>query len=379
METNTLEATSEEPTAVATGKKARRQLPASTRRILLVVLGVFVLLVSVFGFYFTSEAFDKRTPVLVAAFDIQKGDVVSPDFFTSDSAVMGSIPHIPYTSDTPFAFEGLIAAQAIPAGGLVLSHMMIAPDTGPVGNELELTVSFDTSLATSGVFDGDVVLLVDPGKDPTAEDPGRPQAVIEPIVLRNYNNGSMIMFLEPEEWAYWRGLPAALGAVPRILPVPIGGTPEEFGSRMDAVWLAEWEQKEATDTAPGARSGLELGPGELEVIVALDTSLVPSGVAEGDAVLMIDPGKLPSREDSGRPRAVLRTIELENFDGASMRLFVAPEEWVAWQSLPEELGAAPMVLPIPEGTDVDDMTERLNKEWNAEWQLAINEVSAGIR
>ena len=377
MDANHLEQPTEAPTAVATGQRARRQLPESTRRILLVIAGVFILVFSVGGFYLTSDAFDERTPVLVAAVDIERGDVVSPDYFTSDSAVMSSIPHIPYSADAPLAFDGLVATQAIPMGGVVLGHMMIRPDSGPVGNELELVVSFDTSLATSGVFDGDEVLLIDPGLEPTAEDPGRAQAVLQPLVLQNYDNGSMTLFVEPEEWAYWRGLPAALGGIPRILPVPVGGTADEFGSLMEAVWLAEWQQKQEAASAPPAASGPQPGPGELEVIVSLDTSLVPSGVYGGDTVLMIDPGKLPSLEDPGRARQVLRTLELENFDGSAMRLFVAPEEWLAWQSLPEELGASPMVLPIPAGTDIDDMSQRLNAEWTAEWQLAINEVSTG--
>ena len=98
MDANPLEQPTEAPTAVATGKKARRQMPESTRRILLVILGLFILVGSVGGFYLTSDAFDKRTSVLVAAVDINKGDVVSPDYFTSDSAVMGSIPHIPYSA-----------------------------------------------------------------------------------------------------------------------------------------------------------------------------------------------------------------------------------------------------------------------------------------
>ena len=377
MDTNPLEPPTEAPTAVATGEKARRQIPESTRRILLVIAGVFILVFSVGGFYFTSDAFDKRTSVLVAAIDIERGEVVGPGHFTSDLAVMSSIPHIPFSADAPNSLNGLVATQAIPQGGVVLNHMMIRPDSGPVGNELELVVSFDTSLTTSGVFDGNEVLLIDPGAEPTAENPGRAQAVLGTLVLQNYDNGSMTMFVEPHEWAYWRGLPATLGGTPRILPVPVGGTADEFGSLMDEVWLAEWQQRrDAADAAP-VLSGPQPGPGELEVIVSLDTSLVPSGVYEGDTVLMIDPGKLPSREDPGRARNVLRTLELENFDGSAMRLFVAPEEWVAWKTLPEQLGGSPMVLPIPAGTDIDDMSQRLNAEWTVEWQIAINEVNAG--
>ena len=117
MDTNPLEPPTEAPTAVATGEKARRQIPESTRRILLIISGVVVLLVSVGGFYLTSDAFDKRTSVLVAAVDINKGDIVSPDYFTSDLAVMSSIPHIPYSAEAPLVLSGLVATQAIPHGG----------------------------------------------------------------------------------------------------------------------------------------------------------------------------------------------------------------------------------------------------------------------
>ncbi len=377
MEVNPLEATTESATAAAIGKRARRQLPGATRRILLVIAGVFILVLSVGGFYFTSAAFDKHTSVLVAAVDIERGEVVGPGHFRSESAVMGSIPHIPYSADVPLTLSDLVATQSIPQGGVVLGEMMIRPDSGPTGNELELTVEFDTSLATSGVFNGDEVLLIDPGVEPTAEDPGSPQAVLRSFVLQNYDNGSMTMFLEPEEWAYWQGLPATLGGTPRILPVPVGGTSEEFGSLLNAVWFAEWEQNAAAVNAPPAGSVVGPGPGELEVIVSLDTSLVPSDFYSGETVLLIDPGQTPSRDDPGRVRKVIRTLKLENFDGSAMRLFVPPEEWIAWQVLPEELGASPMILPIPPGTDIDDMTRRLNSEWNAEWQLAINKARTG--
>lgn len=351
-------------------------MPESTRRVLLIVLGALVLAASVVGFYVTSDAFDKRTPVLVSAVDIQRGDTVSAGYFTSELAVMGSIPHIPFTLDAPFAFEGFVATQPIPAGTVVLGGMMIPRETQPVGNQLEVTVQFDTTLATSEVFDGDLVLLVDPGAEPTAEDPGRPQQALRPLSLRNYENGSMTLFLEPEEWAEWRALPVNLGAVPKILPVPPGGTADELAQLINAVWLAEWEEKAEAASVPLVPTGPRPGPGELEVVVTFDTSLAASGVSDGDTVLMIDPGQPPAREDSGRPRKVLRTIELKNFDGAAMRLFAAPEEWLEWQTLPDDLGGAPMVLPIPEGTDIDDMTRRLNEEWEAEWHIAINSLAS---
>ena len=92
--------TAEAPEAAA-GKKVRRQLPDSTRRILLIILSLVVLAASVAGFYLVSDAFDERTPVLVTAVDIQQGETLTAGYFTSKLAVMGSIPHIPYTPNAP--------------------------------------------------------------------------------------------------------------------------------------------------------------------------------------------------------------------------------------------------------------------------------------
>ena len=197
------------------------------------------------------------------------------------------------------------------------------------------------------------------------------------MVLENFDGSSMRVFASPEEWIIWRSLPAALGATPMILPIPLGGDAEEFAQRNNEIWQLLWEEQREAAAVPLEPAGPQAGPGELEVVVAFDTSLVPSVVTDGSQVLMVDPGLPPTRTDVGRPRQVLRTIQLENFDGSSMRIFAAPEEWAEWTRLPEELGAAPMVLPIPDGTDIDDFTQRLNQEWNREWELAINEVGEG--
>ena len=98
------------------------------------------------------------------------------------------------------------------------------------------------------------------------------------------------------------------------------------------------------------------------MIVSLDAGLVPSGVAEGDLVLLIDPGAAPLGNDSGRARSVLRipsgddelraielvsrAMELVNYADGQMQMFVGPEEWLYWRSLPDDLGGTPMVLPV---------------------------------
>ena len=83
--------------AAAPAKKARRQLPQSMKRILVIVAGVFGMVASIGGFYYVSDAFDQKVPVLVAATDIAAGETIGAQSLTSASVVIGSIPHVPWT------------------------------------------------------------------------------------------------------------------------------------------------------------------------------------------------------------------------------------------------------------------------------------------
>ena len=105
--------------AAASAKKARRQMPESTKRLLFIVAGLFVLVGSVLGFYLTSDAFDERVAVLVAARPIDAGETLTAADFGSDLVVVGAIPYVSWTPDALSAFEGAVALQAIPAGALV--------------------------------------------------------------------------------------------------------------------------------------------------------------------------------------------------------------------------------------------------------------------
>ena len=119
------------------------------------------------------------------------------------------------------------------------------------------------------------------------------------------------------------------------------------------------------------------GPGELEVIVSFDTSLVPTSIDEGALVLLVDPGAEPLGNDPGRAREVIGSLVLENFADGQMRMFLPPEEWQYWRSLPTELGAQPMVLPVPPGSDIDDMSARLNAQWHEAWQRSVRDSGSG--
>lgn len=405
--------------AAATGKRARSQTPVRTRRILLGVLGVLVAAASVVGFYLASDAFDERTPVLVAAVDIPKGEAVGAGHFTSNLAVMGSIPHIPYTPDAPLAFEGFIAAEPIPAGTVILATMMVPPDTQPVGNQLELTVQFDTSLVATAVFDGDTVLVVVPGIDPTPDDAGRPQEAIDTLVLRDYQeDGTMTMFLEPEEWSAWRLLPEAIGAPPQILPVPLGADAEEFALTVNAAWQLEWETKaavfveaaraaeeearaiqEAAAAEEEARAAeTAVARGELELTVQFDTSLLTSPASNGDTVLVVDPGIEPAAEgifegllanpDSEpaaggptRPQRAITHLELSDYRAGTMTMFFKPqreelEEWSAWRLLPEAIGAGPQIMAVPDGIDAEAFAQLVNDVWQSEWETRMKRLES---
>ena len=364
----------------ARAARTRRQLPDSTRRLLLVIVGVFVLAGSVVGFYFTSDAFDERVPVLVAARDIADGETVSAADFTSALLVLdASVPHEPYDANTPLFYDGLVATQPIPAGGLVRFEMVRDADSGAEGSELEVIVPLDLSLATQEVNDGDVVLLADPGAEPTEADPGRPRRVALSFTLTNFDGSRMRLFLPPEEWAAWEALLEEVGGSLMVVPLGDGGDPDELAQRLDAVWQAQWSaDADAIAQALAAAGAAPVaGPGELEVIVSFDTSLVPTGFAEGDVVLLVDPGAEPLGNDPGRPRMVIGTLELTNYADGQMRMFVPPEEWLYWRSLADDLGATPMVLPVPEGTDIDDMSARLDAQWQEAWERSVADSGAG--
>ena len=403
----------------AAGRRARAQMPVSTRRILLIILGVFVLAGSVAGFYFVSDAFDKRTPVLVAAVDIQKGDPISAGLLTSDLAVMGSIPHIAYTPDAQLAFEGFTASQSIPAGTVILGDMFIPP-TLPGPGDLELTVLLDTSLLTSPAFNGDTVLIVAPGVESTAEDPGRPQEAIDTLVLSNYQDGSMTMFFSPEELgerSAWKLLPEVIGAAPQIMLVPLGADPEEFARLINAAWLSEWETRAAAaallaeqsqaalaeEVAADSDSGALESPrdsaaarGELELTVQFDTSLLTSPAHNGDTVLVVDPGgstasgtaSISGFESTAsgpgqRPQKAITHLELSNYEAGAMTMFFKPqkeelEEMSAWRQLPEVIGTAPQIMHVPSGSDPEEFAQLLNGVWQSEWEARVARTAAAL-
>ena len=352
----------------ATAEKSRRGLPDSTKRILLILAGVVVLAGSVYGFYYTSDAFDDRVPVLVSARRIEAGEALSSADLTSDRVLVGSIPHIAWTPDAPFAFEGMVATQPIPQGALVSYEMVKLDETPTDGVVLELDIPLDLIMATDAVAEGDPVLLVDPGAPPVPGDDGRPRRVVRQFELTNFDGSRMQLFLAPEEWAEWEELVEEAGGTLMIVDLELGDDADDAEQRLNAVWQAQWDEAVAELAESLAEAAPTAGPGELEIIVALDDGLVPSGVSEGDTVLLVDPGEAPEGNDSGRPMSVIGLMELDNYADGVIQMFVPPEEWHYWLTLPVLLGADPLVLPVAEGTDVDDMAARLNAEWRAAWE-----------
>ncbi|WP_419864199.1 SAF domain-containing protein [Candidatus Poriferisodalis sp.] len=358
----------------------RRRLPGYLKRLLFVAGGVVVAAASVAGFWYSADAFDERAPVLVAARDIAAGDTLSVSDLTSASLVLGTaVPHEPWTDDAPLSYEGMVATQPIPAGGLVRFEMVRAAGSGAEGSELEVVVPLDLSLAAQEVADGDMVLLVDPGQEPAEADDGRPRQVALASTLANFDGGSMRLYVPPEEWAQWEALLEEAGGALMVVPLGDGGDAVELAARLDAVWRAQWA--DAVDEIAAAeaeeREAFQGGPGELEVIVSFDTSLAPSGLSDGDMVLVVDPGAEPLGNDPGRPRTVIGSLELENWVEGRMRMFVPPEEWLYWRALPDRLGADPMVLGVPAGTDVEDVSTRLNAQWHDAWRASVAGSATG--
>ena len=362
--------------AAAKAKKTRRQMPESTKRLLFIVAGVLVLVGSVGGFYLTSDAFESRVPVLVANRPIAVGETLSEADFGSELMITGSVPHFPWTVDAPLFFEGTVALQAIPAGGLVRYDMVALVDTVPEGDELVVEVPLDLSLVTEQVVEGNLVLLVDPGVAPAAGDPGRPRKVVREFTLTGFDGSQMRLILPAQEWAEWTALLDGVGGTLMVKDLGPLADVAATSTSLDAVWESQWSEALAEVAAAAEAVAPTAGPGELEVIVSLDASLAPSGVAAGDLVLLVDPGAPPLGNDDGRPRRVLDTLRLENYSGGQIQVFAGPEQWQYWRSLPEDLGATPMILPVPAGTDVEDMAARLDAVWDQEWRRQVAEASA---
>ena len=282
--------------------------------------------------------------------------------------LLGDVPHLRWSDGTPEALAGLAIAHAVPAGSLVGAHLLVEPSVGAFGDALEVVVQIDTSLAPSGVREGEMVLLVDPGAAPSRERAGRPRSVIRALELAAFDGSAMRLFVPPAEWVWWRALPAELGAAPMALPVPLGGDPAQLAAELDALWAASYSQQAAALQPFGAGWRDQAAPGELEVLTPVDLSLAPSSIAEGDLVLLIDPGAPRGSADGGRPRSVLRAMRLEHYQDGVVGVWAQPAEWVWWRSLPERLGAAPMVLRVPAGTDTDAVAEELDDRWQRAWE-----------
>ena len=362
--------------APAKAKKTRRQIPESTKKLLFILAGVLVLIGSVGGFYLTSDAFESRVPVLVSARDISTGETLTPPDLRSELIVPGLVPHIPWTEAAPASFEGTVALQPIPAGGLVRFDMVAEVDTLPEGDELVVEVPLDLSLVTEDVFEGDLVLLVDPGVAPAADSPGRARKVVREFTLTSFDGKGMRLILPAQEWAEWTELLEQVGGILMVKDLGPLADVEATSESLDAVWETQWSEAAAEVAVAEAAVAPTAGPGELEVFVSFDAGLVPTPVADGDLVLLVDPGAAPLGNDPGRPRKVLDTLTLENFSDGQMQMFVAPEEWQYWRTLPEELGAAPMILPVPPGTDVEDMSARLDAVWDQEWRDQVAAAAA---
>jgi len=256
-----------------------------------------------------------------------------------------------------------------------------AVEPAPRPGELEVLLELDLSLSPTPPAEGDLVLIVDPGVPPAVGDAGRPRRVVQPLELTDFDGATARLFAPPEEWRRWSALPFDLGASPLALPVEPGTDAGATADSLNALWQEEYDRALARAEAEALEISAELararpGPGQLAVTVLLDGTLSSTPLQQGDLVLLIDPGSAPVPGDAGRPRRVIGPLELGDFDGISVRMFVPPDEWLRWRSLPGELGGAPMAIPVPPGSDVEEMTAALDAAWRAEHESATADLDA---
>ena len=354
--------------SAATPARARRRLPRAAKRALGGLGGLALMAASVTGFWATADAFDERTPAVIAARDLPEGHVLSAADLAPAQVLLGDVPHIAWTAEVPDALAGLAVSADVPAGSLLGVHLLAEPSAGAFGDALEVVVPLDASLAPSGVSEGEMVLLVDPGVAPSRERAGRPRSVIRSLELTSFDGSAMRLFVPPPEWVWWRALPAELGAPPMVLPVPLGGDAAALAAVLDELWAAAYEQEAAALHPFGDEWRARAAPGELEAIIALDLSLTASPITEGDLALLVDPGAPADGVGGGRPRSVLRAVRLDHYRDGLLGVWADPAEWVWWRTLPQRLGAAPMVLRVTEGSDTDAVAAELDDRWRRAWE-----------
>ena len=335
---------------------------------LVAAAGVLIAASSVAGFGWTAAAFDERVAVMVAARDLPEGHVLAAADVDAALVLPGSVPHLAWGADAAQALAGLALVHRVPAGSLVTYEMLTAPASGPFGDLLEVHVPIDASLSPAGIAEGEVILLIDPGAAPSAGGTGRPRQVIDTLVVESLAGSALRLYAPPEQWVRWQTLGSRLRAVPMALPVPLGGNPAELAAALDAVWAADHEQAAAADSPLGSAWETAGQPGLLPSVLAVDASLSPSGIAQGDTALLVDPGVPLDAATGGRPRSVLRPVTLDHYRDGLLGIWAAPAEWVWWQNLPQRLGAAPLVLRVEPGTDTGQIAADLNDAWHAEWE-----------
>ncbi len=347
---------------------APRRLGGGARRVLLAAAGVLLATGSIAGFVRTADAFDKRSAVVVAARDLPRGHVLSAGDL--DAALMqpGVVPHLEWSDSTAAALAGLAVTHSVAAGSLVTAGMLAGPAAGAFGDRLEVLVPVDMSLVPSGVVEGDLVLLIDPGAAPSGSGPGRARRVIDTLVAESLAGNALQLFASPAEWVRWRTLPARLGGLPMVLPVPLGGDAAVLAAELNAVWAADHQSAAAAGSPLGAVWETAGGPGLLQTVVPVDVSLSASGVAQGDLALLVDPGVPLDAASGGRPRSVLRSVRLDHYRDGLLGVWAEPAEWVWWQSLAQRLGAAPMLLRVSPDADTDAVSAELNEAWRKHWE-----------
>jgi len=356
------------PPSAGVPQRARRRLSRRGRRVLGVLAGLALMAGGVVGFWQSAAAFDERFAVIVAARDLPAGHLLAVGDTEPALVLPGAVPHLAWSDDASQALEGFALAYPTQAGSLITAQMLAEPVTAPFGNRLEVHVPIDASLAPAGVFEGDLVLLVDPGAPSTAHSRGRARQVIDTLRIESLAGTALRLFAPPAEWVRWRTLPTRLGGPPMVLPVPLGGDAAELAAELDAVWADQHRQAAASGSLLGADWSSAARPGLLEAIVAVDATLSPSGIAQGDLALLVDPGVPLQEASGGRPRSVLRSVRLDHYRDGQLGIWAEPAEWVWWRSLPGRLGAAPMLLRVAPGTDVEQAAAELNEAWRAEWE-----------
>ena len=314
-------------------------IPRHRRRAVYAVLGIALFIGAIGTFRLASDAFDDRTPVVVALAAVEEGATFAAGDLGRAEALVDGIAHMPWTPGIEESLTGFIATANVEPGTLIYEGLFAEPDplAAPT-NSIEIQLRVAPHGSSAPLTPEETALLIAEGTKPALTE-GQPRRIVgPPVQLRHFEAGILRLYPTPATWYETWTTYITAGPLQALVVDPDHA--EEIATALSDGWLAEWEANKvvAGFAAPGS--------GDLDMVLPLDASLTEGPIRNGDTVLIIAGGSDALAEDAQPPRVLEhRFLDGWNATDSSLRLFgLTPTDWVYYRSLLH--GPPPLVLKV---------------------------------